>query len=129
MGARVLLIDDDDSVLEMMSLVLESEGYTVKTSLTAFDDLKDVENLHLDLIILDFKIRGRETTWTFLQKLKLYPPTSIIPVFLCTSALADVREQETKLQEKGIPVLYKPFRLDELLSLVHTCLGSNPHPH
>jgi CheY-like chemotaxis protein len=126
MGALVLLIDDDHSTLDMMSLVLESEGYHVKTSLTAFEDLKEVENLHPDLIIVDFKIRGRETTWTFLQKLKLFPPTSAIPLFLCTAALKDVREQEATLREKGIPVLYKPFGLDELLLLVHTCLASKP---
>lgn len=123
MGASVLLIDDDHSTLDMMSLVLEGEGYHVKTSLTAFEDVKEVENLHPDVIILDFKIRGRETTWTFLQKLKLSPLTSTIPVFLCTAALADVREQETKLREKGIPVLYKPFNRDELLALVQTCVA------
>ena len=124
MGACVLLIDDDHSTLDMMRLVLEGEGYHVTTSLTAFEDVKEVENLHPDVIILDVKIRGRETTWTFLQKLKRSPLTRRIPVFLCTAALANVREQETTLQENGIPVLSKLFDRDELLALVHTCVVS-----
>lgn len=125
MSASILLIDDDESVLEMMRLVLESEGYHVHTSLLVFEDLKEIEQLHLDLIILDFKIRGRENTWTFLQKLKLFPPTSAIPLVLCTAALKDVREQESILREKGIPVLYKPFDLKDFLFLVQTSIKAN----
>ena len=42
----------------------------------------------------------------------------LIPVILCTAALGDVREQESGLQDKGIPILYKPFDIDELLTIV-----------
>ncbi len=78
MGACVPLIDDNHATLEMMRLVEESEGYHVKTSLTAFEDVKEVENLHPDVIIVDFKIRERETIWTFLQKLKLTLPNPLL---------------------------------------------------
>ena len=124
--ARVLLIDDDTTVLEMMRLALQAEGYTVEISLVPFENPRDIEQLQPDLICLDFKFRGRETIWNLLQKLKLYPPTSSIPLILCTAGLADVHEQEPLLREKGIPILYKPFSLDELLSLVHKCVTERP---
>ncbi|HEY0754907.1 MAG TPA: response regulator [Ktedonobacteraceae bacterium] len=122
MQAHILVIDDDTTVLEMMRYAMEGEGYRVTTSPSYFDELKEIEDLQLDLIILDFKIRGRNTSWTFLQKVRLHPPTAQIPIFLCTAGLSDVREQEDILREKGIPVLYKPFSLAELFDLIHTCL-------
>ena len=52
----------------------------------------------------------------------MYPPTKDIPVILCTAALSEMREQEETLRQKKIPVLYKPFDMDELLKLVHQIL-------
>lgn len=126
MSAHILVIDDAHSVLEMMKCALEGEGYQVSAFLTPFGDPKEVEQLQPDLIILDLKLQQRDAAWTFIQQLRLYPPTRTIPLFLCTAGLADVREQETILRKKGIPVLYKPFTLDELLHYVHICLTTPP---
>lgn len=126
MSAHILVIDDAHSVLEMMKCALEGEGYRVSAFLSPFSDPKEVEQLQPDLIILDLKLRHRDAAWTFLQQLWLYPPTRNIPLFLCTAGLTDVREQESILRKKGIPILYKPFALDELLRYVHTCLTTSP---
>ena len=69
-------------------------------------------------------MQGRETGWTFLQKLKLHRPTKDIPVVICTAALADVKEQESIFTQKGIPILYKPFDVDELLHVTEQMLSS-----
>lgn len=122
--AHILVVDDDPSILDMIQLLLEQEGYRVTTSPVVLEDLADVEHLQPDLIILDFKMGERESGWTFLQKLKLHRPTKDIPLFLCTAALSDVREQEPILTQKGIPVVYKPFDVDELLAAVEQLLGS-----
>jgi len=122
MAPHILIIDDDTSVLEMMDCAVRGEGYRVTTSLIAFEDPQDVEQLHPDLIILDFKMRGKKTGWTFLQRVRLHPPTATIPVFICTAALSDVHEKEDVLRKKGVPVLYKPFSLDELLQFIQACL-------
>ncbi|HZO76222.1 MAG TPA: response regulator [Ktedonobacteraceae bacterium] len=121
--AHILVVDDDPSILDMIQLLLEQEGYRVTTSLVVLEDLADVERLQPDLIILDFKMSERESGWTFLQKLKLHRPTKHIPLFLCTAALSDVREQEPILAQKGIPIVYKPFDVEELLATVEQMLG------
>ena len=119
MPAHIVILDDDLSTLEMLSLALEAEGhYCVTTAPTPFEDLADIERLAPDLIVLDFKFGGRELGWQYLQKLKLHRTTMSIPVILCTAALRDAQEQEPILKQKGIPVLYKPFNLNELLALV-----------
>jgi CheY-like chemotaxis protein len=127
MKAHILIIDDDQSILEMMRLVLEEEGgYRVTTAESIFEDVAAVERLQPDLILLDFLLQGRNTGWNFLQKLRLHRPTKDIPIVLCTAALSDVKDQESILIQKGIPVLYKPFDVDELLHIVDQILSS-PH--
>ena len=99
MKAHILIIDDDQSILEMMRLVLEEEGgYRVTTAESTFEEVADVESLQPQLILL----------------------------VICTAALSDVKEQESILIQKGIPILYKPFDVDELLHIVDQILSS-PH--
>jgi DNA-binding NtrC family response regulator len=122
MAASILVINDDQSILELFHLILESEGYEVSSSLVVYEDVKDVEQLNPALIILDVRIGYHAEGLLLLQKLKMYPPTKNIPVILCTAALSEMREQEETLRQKKIPVLYKPFDMDELLKLVHQIL-------
>ena len=129
MSSHILVIDDDASILELFQLILEPEGYTVTTSNLAFEDIHEVEQLHPNLIILDLKLGSHRHGWNFLQKLKMYRPTKDIPLILCTAALHEVREQEEILRKKDIPIIYKPFDMDELLHIVHQFLPSSlPHP-
>ena len=125
MSKRVLVINDDDSILELFQLILEAEGYEVDVSLEAIENVKDVERIQPDLVILDLKMGMQEEGWLMMQKLRMYPPTQHIPIILCTAALNEVREQESTLEDKGIPVVYKPFSVDELLKAVHSVLPSD----
>jgi len=122
MSTRVLVIDDDDSILELFKMVLEPQGFNVQLSKTTYEDVKHVEALHPSLIILDAKLGQQYEGFLLLEKLKLYPPTKSIPVILCSAALEEIRQQEDTLRQKGIPIVYKPFELDELLDTIEQCL-------
>ncbi|HZU66104.1 MAG TPA: response regulator [Ktedonobacteraceae bacterium] len=127
MASHILIIDDDSSLLELYQLLLEAEGYRVTTSRSAYEQVADVEQLQPDLILMDMKLGGKESGFLLLQKLRLYRPTKDIPVIICTAAVQVVREQEETLKEKGIPILYKPFEIDELLRVVQQFLPSSNH--
>jgi CheY-like chemotaxis protein len=58
-----------------------------------------------------------------LEQIRLYPPTKHIPIIVCTAAVNEMREQEETFHHKGIPVIYKPFDIDELLEVVHQTLS------
>src|SRR5436853_4787361 len=122
MASSILVVNDDQSILELFHLILENEGYEVKSSFVVYEDMKDVEQLHPDLIILDVKMGYHAEGLLLLQKLKMYPPTKDIPIIICTAALSEMREQEETLRQKKIPVLYKPFDVDDLLKLVRQFL-------
>src|SRR5579883_2725665 len=127
MASHILIIDDDSSLLELYQLLLEAEGYRVTTSRSAYEQVADEEQLQPDLILMDMKLGGKESGFLLLQKLRLYRPTKDIPVIICTAAVQVVREQEETLKEKGIPILYKPFEIDELLRVVQQFLPSSNH--
>ncbi len=126
MSFTILVIDDDESLLDLFQLLLEEEGYTVVTSKTAFEHVSEVEQIDPHLIILDIMMGRHYDGLLLLEKLRLYPPTSTIPVILCTAATNMIREQEETLRQKDVPVLYKPFELEELLEVIHTLLSSGP---
>ena len=50
---KILLVDDDESLVNTFQSVLQGEGYTVKTALTAKQALKKAEKSKFDLAILD----------------------------------------------------------------------------
>jgi CheY-like chemotaxis protein len=124
MSSHIFVIDDDQDILELYQTLLESEGYTVTISTIAYEQVRDVETLHPDLIILDMKVGEQYQGLLLLQKLRMYPPTRAIPVIMCSAAVTLMREQEETLQAKGIPIIYKPFDIDELLQVIRQLLPS-----
>ncbi|GHO67699.1 hypothetical protein KSC_065910 [Ktedonobacter sp. SOSP1-52] len=122
MPARILVINDEESILDLFRMILESEGYEFCSSTEAIENVTAVEELDPDLIILDLKLGMQEEGWLTMQKIRMYPPTQKIPIILCTAALEEAREQEETLQDKGIPIIYKPFDVDELLEVVQRML-------
>ncbi len=124
-AARILIINDDESILELFQMILESEGFQAAASLETIENLTEVERIQPDLIILDLKMGMQQEGWVMMQKLRMYPPTKEIPIILCTAALNEVQEQEDTLHDKGIPVIYKPFDTDELLKVVRNMLPAS----
>ena len=59
-----------------------------------------------------------------LQLLQMNRSSASIPVVVCTAALNAVREQEGYLVSQGIHVVYKPFDIDHLLTIINLALES-----
>ena len=111
MPAHIVAVNDDQAILDLYRRALEGEGYTVSTHIMAFENVHEIAELKPDLIILDFATGKQVVGTLLLEQLKMYRPTKDIPVFLCTAALKEMREQEDVLLKKGIPILYK--KLDQ----------------
>jgi DNA-binding response OmpR family regulator len=56
MSSRILVINDDQSILDLFDLLLKDEGYEVLLSQVDYEDVKDIEQLRPALIILDFGV-------------------------------------------------------------------------
>ncbi len=115
----ILVFDDDKTILDIFSVVLEASGYKVAISSTSHDIIEKVGELNPDIIIMDNwipEIGGLKAT----QLLKNHQKFQHIPVIYCSAnndieSLANLAGAETYLS--------KPFDLDELEKKVASLLS------
>ena len=128
MKSRILVVNDTQEILELFRMLLEEEeGYDVVLSGFPIQQVKEIEHIKPDLIILDLVLGDEKTGMQMLQMLKMQRSTAAIPVLVCTAALQIVREQEGYLVSQGVHVVYKPFEIDDLLANVKQLLESHEH--
>ncbi|MBW7887206.1 MAG: response regulator [Bacteroidetes bacterium] len=80
-GAKVLCIDDEPDVIEILRNYLTPEGYTVFSANNGFDGLKLAEKLQPNVITLDIQMPEKDG-WQVLRELKANPFTRDIPVLI-----------------------------------------------
>ncbi len=119
---RILVVDDDASIRDLVFLALTDEGYEVVLADDGAAALRLVEGSPPDLILLDMRMAelGGE------EFVRLYRalPGPHAPVVLFTAA----RDAEQSAAEIPVDALLpKPFDLDDLLSLVQR-LTTAPRP-
>ena len=128
MKPRILVVNDTQEILELFRMLLEEEeGYDVVLSGFPIQQVKEIEHIKPDLIILDLVLGDEKTGMQMLQMLKMQRSTAAIPVLVCTAALQIVREQEGYLVSQGVHVVYKPFDIDDLLTNIEQLLESHEH--
>lgn len=122
--SRILVIDDDDGVRQLIRLILESEGYTVAEAEAADRGLDLVQQGKPDLVLLDLAMPGMDG-WKFLDELRtrgLREHTRVLIV----SALSDQDTVERGRQEGALGHLSKPFSMEDLLEAVKAALAVAP---
>ncbi len=117
---KVLAIDDDPAILELVTSNLEIQGYLVDAADNAVDGIaKAVQNLP-NLIILDLMMPGLDG-FTACQRLRQNDKTKDIPVLMLT-ALSRTEDKVTGFDSGADDYLTKPFELPELFVRVKALL-------
>ena len=116
-GARVLIVDDDDSIREFVSMALGLEGCDVRTARDGQDALNVAQGWRPDLIILDLNMPIMDG-WTFRTEQRRTPDLASIPVIV-TSAGQNLQVRRETLEP--CTFLPKPFELDDLYQAVGQC--------
>jgi DNA-binding response OmpR family regulator len=118
---KILVVDDEADVVEMLRLVLDKNGYEVLTATSGMDGLTQAESGLPDLILLDIMMH-RMDGWEVLKLLKLDERTCAIPVVIL-SARAEPKDKIRGLQEGAIDYVTKPFVVRELLLKIAELVG------
>jgi CheY-like chemotaxis protein len=116
MAIRVLVVEDDDVIRQLITVNLELEGFEVMTAVDGQDALERVIADEPDVITLDVMM-PRMDGWATAEKLREDPATAGIKIVLISA-----RAQEADLQrgdQIGVDAyLTKPFDPDELIGVV-----------
>ena len=110
---RVLVVDDDRHIREMVAEMLEYEGYAVATAADGLAALDWLAHAHADVIVLDYAMPRCDAP-AFVAAYRARPGAAA-PIVLLTAA-HDVEARCRRVRADGC--LGKPFDLDVLLAVV-----------
>ena len=123
MAKKILVVDDDESITEVIQIVLEGEGYDIEISLDG-GCIPDFPSSLPDLILLDILLQSKDGR-KICQQLKSNPKTSYIPVIVL-SAHSDGSQVAADCGADDF--IEKPFDVDVLISTVEKHLPQNVEP-
>lgn len=114
--SRILLVDDEQEILDILVRVLKSAGYDVDTTSNGQEALRRIAHRDYDLIITNIRMPVLDGRAFYRQLCGLYPHLSQRVIF-CTGDTADVATQRF-LNSTGALVIFKPFQLSTVLEMV-----------
>jgi DNA-binding response OmpR family regulator len=120
--ARILLVDDDPLITQLMIDMLSLDGHDVDTAPNGIAALNKVQRKRYNLILSDLHMPELDGLGLYreLGRRQAHPQHKII--FL--TGTTGVSEAHRIVKETGLPLLRKPFNLVELLSLVRKVLDA-----
>ena len=108
--ARIMVIDDEESMCKFMKIMLNREGYEVTTSQSGSEALNILKERNYDLVIADLMMPGLNGL-ELLSRVKSLDPDAN---FIVMTAYASVDTAIEALKKGAYDYLTKPFKVDEI---------------
>lgn len=124
MRRRILIIDDEHIILELLEVILSREGYAVDCATNGMEGLKMTCSSKYDIIISDIDMpvmNGIE----FCRRLIEKTPSIKQRILFVTGS--ESRETDMFLKETGVGCLLKPFKTINLLKAVNEIAAFGPN--
>ncbi|HEX4645376.1 MAG TPA: response regulator, partial [Verrucomicrobiae bacterium] len=123
-AGKILVLDDETSIAEMLGEMLGLLGYTPTLSHAPMQAVELIEEQEFDLIISDFRMPGLNGQQFYELVARKKPALARRIVFLT----GDMVNEETQdfLKASGSPHLAKPFNLENVKRIVAEVLQANP---
>ncbi len=119
-NASILIVDDTIYNIQLLSLMLIRQGYTVQQATSGLEALAKVNQQLPDIILLDIRmpdLNGYEVC----IRLKANPATKDIPIIFISS-MEEPFEKVEAFSVGGVDYISKPFQLTEVLARIETHL-------
>jgi CheY-like chemotaxis protein len=122
MGKKILIVDDEYEVTEIVKKMLQSEGYTTFVALSGKECLQVLKQEKIDLIFLDILMPGMDG-WETLKKIKSNKKWRDVPVSMLTAlplTPSDTKDKPINLFEN---YLVKPFTKKVIVQKIEDILN------
>lgn len=121
-GKKVLVVDDNDMIREVMVDLLSDEGYTMLEAENGLLALNVIEKEHIDLIITDIFMPDEDGIGTIFKLKKNFPDIKIIAISGGGQIKPDSYLEMAEMLG-AIKTFTKPFDTEELLQYVNSLFG------
>lgn len=112
---RVLIVDDERDIREVLRLNFELEGWVVREWSTGADVLTEIESFQPDWLVLDLRMPGVDG-WSVLRSLRSDPATVALPVAVVTGE-SDIEHVFDGWEPGLFEHLQKPFSPSVLVEI------------
>jgi excisionase family DNA binding protein len=119
-AAKILIVDDDESICSFFKDTLEEEGHLVTTATESVKGLELAKEKDYSLIFLDLMMPGMDGA-EFLKQIRSVKPE--LPVTIITG-YPDSALMMNALENGPFGVMRKPFTSTDILTVVHTYLNA-----
>jgi two-component system, OmpR family, phosphate regulon response regulator PhoB len=120
MSQLILIVEDEPSIAELISINLSHAGFTVARAFQADEAALMMRNISPDLIILDWMLPGKSGV-QFAKELRANPATQSLPILMLT-AKGEEADKVLGLDAGADDYVTKPFSPKELLARVKALL-------
>jgi len=120
-GGRVLIVEDDVDIADVLRRSLRNEGYEVKTSADGVEALDIAAGFVPDLVVLDLGLPGMDGV----EVCRRLRSDGDVPILMLT-ARAETEDRVTGLDSGADDYLVKPFERQELLARIRALLRRRP---
>lgn len=114
MKFKILIIDDEQNIRDIFSLLLEEQGYEVETAERGTDGLEKIKTFKPDLLLLDMNLPDITGIEVLAQVKVLHPETETIII----TAFGTIKNAVEATRQGAYDYLEKPIDNDELLLLI-----------
>ena len=119
MVKRILVLDDNQDILDIVHETLTYENFEVKSTGESVSVMPLVESFNPDLVILDYRVAGKNGG-ELCRSIKSHPKFSNVPVIIFSAYI----NHEADLWAYGCDaIINKPFDLNELVEKVNNLIS------
>jgi two-component system response regulator PilR (NtrC family) len=115
---RILIVEDEKSMREVLRMLLEGEGYDVISASDGLDGSSYIERDIFDLVITDIKMPGLDG-FELLKKIKEISPETLV---IMVTAFGTTESAIEAMKRGAYDYINKPFNIDELRIIVRKAL-------
>src|SRR3989454_3646412 len=120
MDSKILIVEDEQSVVDMLRKGLEPEGFQVIAAYNGQDGLRAVTEARPDLLILDLTLPGLDG-FEICRRIRQQPETARLPILVLSGRTEEV-DKVVMLELGADDYVTKPFNTKELVARVKTLL-------
>lgn len=117
MKKKIMVVDDEENIVEVVSKILKKEGYEVSSALGGMACIKSVKEVNPDILLMDVMMPDMDG-WEVLRVLKNRGVLENTKVLMLT-VVEEPKDEDADLSPYIIDYIVKPFNKSDLIERIN----------